>query len=40
VYLSERAQNMLKNELLDIEKLAELAENEPLQIAGLHREPL
>ena len=29
---------MLQNELLDVKKLAELAENEPLQIAGLHRE--
>ena len=25
---------MLQNELLDVQKLAELAENEPLQIAG------
>ena len=38
VCLSERAQKMLQNEVLDVKKFAELAENEPLQIAGFHRE--
>ena len=30
--LSERAQKMLQNGLLDVQKLAELAENEPLEV--------
>ena len=36
VCLSERAQKMLQNELLDVKKFAELVENEPLQIPLLH----
>ena len=35
VCLSERASKMLQNELLDVQKLAELAENEPLQASKI-----
>ena len=32
MFSSERAPKMLKNEVLDVQKLADTAENEPLQV--------
>ena len=40
VCLSERASKMLQNELLDVQKLAELAENESLQTSKIRSSKL
>ena len=40
VCLSERASKMLQNELLDVQKLDELAENEPLQTSKIRSSEL